>query len=329
MVASGNIEKEITAVNTLQKHLTNETNNRSEEITIQKKLFNDAISQSIFATYDDFSGALRTPQQLKELQELQSTLQQKETELTTLIKEKSAHLRIEKEKQLSKAEEIEIEKQLFDQEKQLTTLQEVTITAKEQLKRNTQNKSKVSLQLVAVTAQKKEISSWNKLHMLIGSADGKKFRNFAQGLTFEMMIHHANSHLRKMNNRYILIRDKSLPLDLNVIDTYQADEVRSTKNLSGGESFLVSLALALGLSRMASHNVRVDSLFLDEGFGTLDENALESALETLAQLREENKLIGIISHVETLKERIPLQIKVIPGSGGNSTITGPGVTREE
>ena len=329
LVASGNIEKEITAVNTLQKHLTNETNNRSEEITIQKKLFNDAISQSIFATYDDFSGALRTPQQLKELQELQSTLQQKETELTTLIKEKSAHLRIEKEKQLSKAEEIEIEKQLFDQEKQLTTLQEVTITAKEQLKRNTQNKSKVSLQLVAVTAQKKEISSWNKLHMLIGSADGKKFRNFAQGLTFEMMIHHANSHLRKMNNRYILIRDKSLPLDLNVIDTYQADEVRSTKNLSGGESFLVSLALALGLSRMASHNVRVDSLFLDEGFGTLDENALESALETLAQLREENKLIGIISHVETLKERIPLQIKVIPGSGGNSTITGPGVTREE
>ncbi|MCK5069110.1 MAG: hypothetical protein KAR01_01165, partial [Desulfocapsa sp.] len=100
LVASGNIEKEITAVNTLQKHLTNETNNRSEEITIQKKLFNDAISQSIFATYDDFSGALRTPQQLKELQELQSTLQQKETELTTLIKEKSAHLRIEKEKQL-------------------------------------------------------------------------------------------------------------------------------------------------------------------------------------------------------------------------------------
>jgi exonuclease SbcC len=141
-----------------------------------------------------------------------------------------------------------------------------------------------------------------------------------------MMVSHANTTLAKMSDRYILIRDKNQPLDLNVIDSFQGGEIRSTRNLSGGESFLVSLALALGLSKMASNNIRVDSLFLDEGFGTLDEDALESALETLSSLHEENKLIGIISHVAALKERIPVQIEVIPGQGGNNRIQGPGIS---
>ncbi|MCX7087927.1 MAG: hypothetical protein NTV00_07720, partial [Methylococcales bacterium] len=92
-----------------------------------------------------------------------------------------------------------------------------------------------------------------------------------------------------MSARYLLLRDDKQPLELNVVDNYQAGEIRSTKNLSGGESFIVSLALALGLSHMASRNVRVDSLFLDEGFGTLDEEALDTALETLSGLQQEGK----------------------------------------
>jgi len=134
----------------------------------------------------------------------------------------------------------------------------------------------------------------------------------------------ANRHLRKMSDRYLLIRDKNSPLDLDIMDNYQAGEVRTTKNLSGGERFLVSLALALGLSGMASHNVRIDSLFLDEGFGTLDEDTLESALETLSSLQREGKIIGIISHVPALKERIPVQIQVEKTGGGRSRISGPG-----
>ena len=105
----------------------------------------------------------------------------------------------------------------------------------------------------------------------------KLLRNFAQGLTFELMVSHANRQLEKMTDRYLLIRDEQQPLELNVVDNYQAGEIRSTRNLSGGESFIVSLTLALGLSRMASRKVRVDSLFLDEGFGTLDEDALDTA----------------------------------------------------
>ncbi|MFA5699710.1 MAG: SbcC/MukB-like Walker B domain-containing protein, partial [Desulfuromonas sp.] len=156
---------------------------------------------------------------------------------------------------------------------------------------------------------------------------GKKYRNFAQGLTFELMVSHANRQLEKMTDRYLLIRDEQQPLELNVIDNYQAGEIRSTRNLSGGESFTVSLTLALGLSKMASRKVRVDSLFLDEGFGTLDEESLDTALETLAGLQQDGKLIGVISHVSALKERISAQIQVTPQTGGRSQISGPGCSK--
>ena len=100
-----------------------------------------------------------------------------------------------------------------------------------------------------------ECLRWKNLHELIGSADGKKYRNFAQGLTFAMMVGHANRQLRKMSERYLLVRDSVQPLELNVIDNYQAGEIRSTKNLSGGECFIVSLALALGLSSLDRKSV--------------------------------------------------------------------------
>ena len=137
------------------------------------------------------------------------------------------------------------------------------------------------------------------------------------------MVSHANRQLEKMTDRYLLIRDERQPLELNVVDSYQAGEIRSTKNLSGGESFIVSLRLALGLSKMASQRVRVDSLNLDEGFGNLD----KEALETLSVLQQDGKLIGIISHVSALKERISTQINITPVSGGRSSLSGPGCTK--
>ena len=175
-------------------------------------------------------------------------------------------------------------------------------------------------------AQAQEVCRWSALHALVGSSDGKKFRNFAQGLTFRVMVDHANRQLRQMTDRYLLVQDHRAPLELVVVDTYQGGVTRSTKTLSGGECFLVSLALALGLSRMASRRMRVDSLFLDEGFGTLDDDALDTALETLAGLHRSGKLIGVISHVPAIRERLATRIQVIPGPGGQSTLRGPGVT---
>ena len=127
----------------------------------------------------------------------------------------------------------------------------------------------------------------------------------------------------------MLMRDKrnpQKPLEISVVDGYQAGEVRPVSNLSGGESFVVSMALALGLSEMSSSRTRIDSLFIDEGFASLDEDYLESALQTLFALgNREGKLIGVISHVGALKERIAAQIEVTPLSGGRSTLSGPGV----
>jgi exonuclease SbcC len=216
---------------------------------------------------------------------------------------------------------------LEENEGALKELRETIAGIKHKLSANTAARDLMKEKQEAIEAQKKECLRWENLHELIGSSDGKKYRNFAQGLTFEMMVGHANRQLQRMSDRYLLIRDDEQPLELNVVDNYQAGEFRSTKNLSGGESFIVSLSLALGLSQMASRNVRVDSLFLDEGFGTLDEEALDTALETLAGLQQDGKLIGVISHVSALKERISTQILVTPLNGGRSQISGPGCAK--
>jgi len=209
----------------------------------------------------------------------------------------------------------------------LKDLQQSMGSIKQQLKQNKETKEKHKEQAYLIENQKKECNRWDILHELIGSADGKKFRNFAQGLTFELMVSHANRQLASMTDRYLLVRDTVKPLELNVIDNYQAGEIRSTKNLSGGEGFIVSLSLALGLSRMVSKNISVDSLFLDEGFGTLDNDALETALEALSSLQQAGKIIGLISHVSALKERIGVQIQIEAGMGGRSSITGSGCTK--
>ncbi len=167
----------------------------------------------------------------------------------------------------------------------------------------------------AIAAQEGEHELWQHLNGLIGSADGAKYRKFAQGLTLDHLVHLANRQLERLHGRYLLARKSVGELELEVIDTWQADVARDTRTLSGGESFLVSLALALALSDLVSHKTSIDSLFLDEGFGTLDGETLEIALDALDSLNASGKMIGIISHVEALKERIPVQLKVSKGHG--------------
>ena len=190
-------------------------------------------------------------------------------------------------------------------------------------------KKRLADKLEAIRSQEKKLGVWTQLNALIGSADGKRYRTFVQSMTFETLLHHANRALAKISQRYILKKDATEPLKLNVIDTFQGGVERSADNLSGGESFLVSLSLALGLSEMASRNVRVESLFLDEGFGSLDPDTLEDAMNALAALQSEGKMIGIISHVGEVRERIATLIDVTPVSGGRSELSGPGVERLE
>jgi len=183
------------------------------------------------------------------------------------------------------------------------------------LKTDKQNKFKQQELLTQISDEQTSLDDLAYLTRLIGSADGAKFRRFAQGLTLNHLVFLANEQLNKLDGRYQLQCQPNETLSLSVLDTWQGDCLRDTKTLSGGESFLVSLALALALSDLVSSKTSIDSLFLDEGFGTLDNDTLEVALDALDNLNATGKMIGIISHVESLKERIAVQIKVEKQSG--------------
>ncbi len=165
-----------------------------------------------------------------------------------------------------------------------------------------------------------KLEKWDLLNKMIGDAKGNKFANFAQGLTLQNLLVFANRRLKNLSDRYLLNKPVG-DGPLTVLDQYQGNIQRSVTTLSGGESFLISLALALSLSDMASKNVKLESLFIDEGFGTLDQDTLEIAMNTLEKLQTESqKTVGVISHVETLKERINVQIKLQKDAMGYSSI---------
>ncbi len=316
--------------NTAKAHvesLKKRIDQREPELTGLENKFAAALAPVGFSNEEQFLAAILPSESRVELTAMAKDLDERQADLKAKQKDRETRLASEMARKITDKSLEELEPQFKEHEEALKELRDIIAALKHKLGENTAAKERVKEKQVAIEAQKKECRRWENLHGLIGSADGKKYRNFAQGLTFEMMIGHANRQLQKMTDRYLLIRDEAQPLELNVIDSYQAGEIRSTKNLSGGESFIVSLSLALGLSHMASKNVRVDSLFLDEGFGTLDEEALDTALETLAGLQQDGKLIGVISHVPALKERISTQIQVTPQTGGRSQISGPGCSR--
>jgi exonuclease SbcC len=165
---------------------------------------------------------------------------------------------------------------------------------------------------------------WGRLSELIGSSDGKKFRNYAQQFTLDVLLGYANAHLAHLAKRYRLERVAGAggpSLGLMVRDQDMGGEVRGVNSLSGGESFLVSLALALGLASLSSNRVRVESLFIDEGFGSLDSETLRVAMDALDGLQSMGRKVGVISHVQEMTERIATRIIVQPAGGGSSSVT--------
>ena len=318
------LQQKLTAAKTDIESLKTRINSRKKEL---EKLENDfhAVLQTVgFSDEKSFFEASLPAPQREKLSARAKELSDRQTALNARSKDRNKQLRAETEKNITDKSLEKLQPQFTECEKSQKELRDTIAELKLKLNENKAAKERIKARQDSIRKQQIECRRWEKLHTLIGSADGKKYRNFAQGLTFELMVSHANRQLIKMTDRYLLIRNAQQPLELSVVDSYQAGEIRSTRNLSGGESFIISLTLALGLSKMASRKVRVDSLFLDEGFGTLDEEALETALETLSGLQQNGKLIGIISHVPALKDRISTRIHVSPVSGGKSKITGPG-----
>ena len=284
-----------------------------------------ALDASEFADEDAVKLALLDDSLRQQLQQQKERLQQQLAQAQALLNDAKATLdahRLARPAHLSETESdlTQLTAELAALTQQLKALQQQLGEVSNQLKFDKERHSGQQALIGQIAQAQLTCDDWGYLNTLIGSSDGAKFRKFAQGLTLDHLVYLANKQLEKLHGRYLLQRKTSDALELQVVDTWQADAVRDTRTLSGGESFLVSLALALALSDLVSDKTRIDSLFLDEGFGTLDADTLDTALDALDSLNASGKTIGVISHVEAMKDRIPVQIIV-------TKVNGLGVSR--
>lgn len=196
---------------------------------------------------------------------------------------------------------------------------ELDLELKEQAKKETQSQSLIT----EIDEHQKANHRWAVLSTMIGSADGDRFRQFAQGLTLESLLAHANRHLKELAPRYLLARVPGEDLELQIVDQAMAGDVRSVNSLSGGETFLTSLALALGLASLSASQTPVRTLFIDEGFGSLDPKSLDTALATLDALQAGGRQVGIISHVAGIGDHIGVQVRIKPIAPGKSIVLLP------
>ena len=213
-----------------------------------------------------------------------------------------------------------LEKEKNSVEQKLSVLNQELGALKSKIEQDNENVQKRENEQNSLEEQEQIAKEWQKLNELIGSQNGEKYQMYVQGQTLASLVTLANVHLKKLNRRYLLdIKDMNT-LELEVIDLEQNRSRRGVKSLSGGESFIVSLALSLGLLEMNAEEVELNTLFLDEGFETLDEESLKEVLEALSTLESEGKIIGIVSHVPLLKEQIKTQIKIEKQSNGESAV---------
>lgn len=312
---------------TLDLLVHNETalnENKKQGLTIDSNLkayeksINDKLMALNIGSIAEANGYLMDDAVYKKMKEDQLQLIRSHEQIKTKLDETMQQIQVLSPKALEKVNITDIINELNT----LIKSREASIQAKgstiQKLTQNDANKLKSQTIALQIEAYEKELYRWEMLKNFIGDATGKSYANFAQELTLLQIIHLANLRLASLTDRYLLTQKNN---DLYVIDQYLGNIERSVKTLSGGESFILSLALALSLSDLASQNVRLDCLFIDEGFGTLDDESLDTVISTLERLQQESdKTIGIISHVESLKERILTKIILNKNHQGLSSI---------
>ena len=290
----------------------------SDQEQAASAVWQEQLTASPFSDVEAFLAALISPEETEELLQLQKNLEHALVKQKGLLDQSETVFSefVKKPMEGSELWTLELLKQQLDE---CSSLIKHNAQKQGEISHNLQdNQSKINKQKDLIASIQSSQASYDDLaylHSLIGSQKGDKFRRFAQGLTLDHLVYLANIQLNRLHGRYLLQRKKSEALELQVLDTWQGDDIRDTKTLSGGEGFLVSLALALALSDLVSHKTQIESLFLDEGFGTLDSETLDTALNALDSLNASGKMIGVISHVEAMKERIPVQIKVTKMNG--------------
>ena len=293
------------------------------EISNLNITFDTQVKNTGFITIEAVKKALLTKELKVKYTKNKERITENQVKLKALIE---ANLKAKKILQEAKKFDISEAESKIALEK-VTTQQKTCLTEKgkivEAFRKNQEIRDRNKEVYKKIDAQAKVCAVWKDLFKIIGNSKDA-FNVYVQRLTLKHLLDLANVHLYKLNKRYSLKMEEAYKpkeeLNFNLIDHYQTDQARLVDTSSGGEKFIISLALALGLSDLASKNVKIDSLFIDEGFGTLDSNTLETVITTLETLQSQGKMIGIISHVENLKERIPTQIQITKKSNGVSVV---------
>ncbi|HJL17429.1 MAG TPA: SbcC/MukB-like Walker B domain-containing protein, partial [Sandaracinaceae bacterium LLY-WYZ-13_1] len=247
-------------------------------------------------------------------------LDRSRSELAAVCAERARKRQLHEETDPPRVGPDEAERAMGAAERRAVETRELLLAQRSRLEQDTRLREEAGRIRKAIAAQRERLAVWETLSDLIGSGNGHKLRVFAQSLTLELLLEHANHHLRDLAPRYALSRVPGEDLSLQVVDHDMGDEVRAVGSLSGGESFLVALGLALGLASLSSQQARVDSLFIDEGFGALDPASLEMVLSTLDALQATGRQVGLISHVTTVAERFDTRVQVVPAGPARSRV---------
>lgn len=327
--AQENYQKQESAWNTLQyaqKNNEKELLQAKKAVTTATEDFGTALVSSGFLDDTDLLEALLSDETYQTLVSQIDTYKAKLQDYKTrqgLYEQKVAREKLKKPEEA----ETDLRKKKQEIDTQITLYTQETGSLDQQIHTDQANKRKLQAQKDKIITQQEITDKWEAFNSLLGSANGDKFKRLAQGITLSYLLDKANSKLSLLSNRYALATDEqSEKLEILVVDSYLGGDIRPTRNLSGGESFVVSLSLALALSEMITQDGGVDTLFLDEGFGTLDDEMLDAAMSALSTFAQGGKLIGLISHVEKLCDVIPTQLHLDSRSDGSSLIQGPGVS---
>ena len=301
-----------------------ETAELGEKLDKQKSTLQEMIDRSIFTGREELAAAILPEETKALLLRKRQELNERTISSASLEKENASELEKLEEKLKTRATEEETQRQAAALNDQKEKLQLRMGEISESFRKDKEIRTRNAQVVTEINNQELIYRKWTSLMTILGGSQDA-FNTYVQRLTLKILIDLANLHLYKLNPRYSLLLNPQYKtgeeLNFRLTDHYQAGETRLVDTLSGGEKFLISLSLALGLSDLASNNVSIGSLFIDEGFGTLDSNTLETVISTLETLQAQGKLIGIISHVDSLKERIPVQIQVSKKSNGVSTVT--------
>ncbi|AUS06141.1 AAA family ATPase [Pseudotamlana carrageenivorans] len=317
------LQKEEAELKTLSAANMKQQKRLKAELEVLNTSLCKVLEASVFNTREALEKALLSEPNKREFKQIKHSIEKRVIELEALklknAQAKTAQLNAKK----FNISEAECNQQLLGFNENYKTLLAEKGEIKEAFRKDEEIRNRNQEVYKRIKAQESVCSVWKELFKIIGNSKDA-FNVYVQRLTLKQLLDLANVHLFHLNKRYSLQLEAAYKpkeeLNFNLIDHYQTDQARLVDTSSGGEKFIISLALALGLSDLASKNVKIDSLFIDEGFGTLDNNSLETVISTLESLQSQGKLIGIISHVENLKERIPAQIQITKKSSGISEV---------